>query len=170
MTAGNQFRDLADFWSEGLALPIKGKTYLVPEPNAEDGLLLQSIFSAGLAIATAPSGEEPADAIANMARLGSGIDDTTNLYRRCLGSVYDEMIADGLSLRIIRHAAQTALFWVAIGEAEALAYWERPANPTPPAPANRETRRRATKATTTKATPSPRSRATAAGRSTRKAG
>ncbi len=70
MASGEGFGDLVDFWSEGLPLTIKGKTYVVPEPSAELGLQCQSLFSAGINVMSAMQrGEAVADGIRQMSQL-----------------------------------------------------------------------------------------------------
>lgn len=160
---GGSFGDLSDFWAEGLPLTIKGKDYVIPEPSAELGLYVQSIFSAAGAVAkTVVTGESVAEAT----KAASHLDDAqeTNLYRRMLGPVYDELIADGASWRVLRHVGQTAMFWIAIGEDAARAYWQGD-NPLALGSAtNREERRAQTRAAKTAAVKP--AKAAAAARST----
>ncbi|MEU5863499.1 hypothetical protein ABZ815_20180 [Nonomuraea sp. NPDC047529] len=109
-----KFRDLDEFFDDTLPLPIGGKTYRVPPPDADTGLLCQRLMTAGIAAA---NGKE-IDA--------AQLDDAgeVDLYQRVLGSVYSELRADGVSWPRLKHAGVTAFLWIA-GDAEAAAkYWD----------------------------------------------
>ncbi|MDF5756661.1 hypothetical protein [Spongiactinospora sp. TRM90649] len=109
------FADLDDFFDDGLELPVAGKTYRVPPPSAETGLYCQRLAEAGQAAA---KGDQAPDADLDDAR-------ELDLYRRVLGPVYDELIADGVSWTRIKHVGITAFMWVIGNEQAAQAYWER---------------------------------------------
>ena len=142
MSRGEGFGDLAEYWSAGLPLTIGGKTYVVPEPSAETGLMCQTLFSAGINVfAATENGTEVAPGIKQMSVLGD--DEETNLYVRVLGPTYAAMIKDGVSWAKLRHAGVTAFMWIVINEDAAKAYWQgRPLAMTAPAePGNRAERR-----------------------------
>jgi len=160
---GGGFGDLADFWIEGLELPIGGKTYVVPEPSAETGLWLQTVWSAGVVMASAvANGEEPDAATRELAELDD--DGEANLIERVLGAeLLAELKADGVGPVKIKHVGLTAFYWVVLGEEPAKAYWQgrSPLSAVRPE-GNREERRAAAKSSTrtraASATPRPASR------------
>lgn len=143
MAAGEGFGDLADYWSEGLPLTIKGQTYVVPEPDAETGLYVQTLFSAGATVAGAlqrgGSIDDVADDIKSMSRLDD--DQETNLYLRLLGSAYDGMKANGVPWSMIRHAGMTAFVWIAVGSDAAKSHWQGIPLGQTASPSNRAERR-----------------------------
>lgn len=110
-----KFKDLDDFFDDGLALPVGGKTYRVPAPSAETGLYCQRLAEAGVAAA---QGKDVPEAELDDVR-------ELQLYQRVLGGVYDELIADGVSWPKIKHVAVTAFMWVAGNVEAAEAYWEK---------------------------------------------
>lgn len=132
-----------------LELPIDGKTYRIPEPDAEVGLRLQAVVSLGV---SAVSKQDPR--ARDLALLND--DQELDLYRDALGTAYDEMRADGLDWPRFRLAGMTAVLYWGASEDAAEAFWE--ARGKAPEPANREERRTASK----------RSRSTAAATTTRK--
>ncbi|MFI6485153.1 hypothetical protein ACIBH1_45095 [Nonomuraea sp. NPDC050663] len=111
-----KLKELDDFLDDGLELPIKGKTYLVPPASAEVGLYCQRLAEVGMAAAKGQQDEGAAE-----------LDDAreSELYRKCLGPVLDEMVADGVSWPRIKHAAITAFFWIAGNDEAAATFWER---------------------------------------------
>lgn len=141
------YKDLADFFDPDLYLPIRGKTYQIASPNADDGLRLRNIFSDPTAEFT--DGDE--------------IKEMQNL----LGPVWDEMKADGVDWASLCHAGRTALFHYGLGKTLAEIQWTtglgESGNPLPaePAPMNRASKRAATKkkpaskARTARSTPDP---------------
>lgn len=133
------FRDLDEFFDDSLRLPVAGKTYVIPAPDAEVGLLCQRLMHAGLAAeqGQAVDGEE----LNKLAAVVLNDDEEKDLYKRILGPVYDELFADGVKWPRIQHVGATALVWVAAGKDAALKHWESGAGEVP-AP-NRATRRAA---------------------------
>ncbi|MER6505900.1 hypothetical protein ABT158_03765 [Nonomuraea sp. NPDC001636] len=117
-----QFRDLDEFFDDSLPLPIGGKTYRVPPADAETGLFCQRLMTAGIAAANGTQVD------------AAQLDDQgeTDLYRRVLGTAYDEMIADRVSWPRIKHAGITAFLWIAGDTDTAAKYWD--AGPEPDAP------------------------------------
>lgn len=120
------FADLDEFFDDALRLPIGGKEYVIPSPDAATGLHVQRLFAAAEG-----AGADTAD-----------LDDEAeaDLYRRVLGGVYDEMVANGLPWSRLRMAGLTALVWVAGGVESAEAFWAAGGRPEAPGP-NRASRR-----------------------------
>lgn len=152
---GGGFGDLADFWTEGLPLTIAGKQYVVPEPDAENGLWLQTLWSAGVVVADALSrGEEPDAATAELAKLDDKGE--ADLRTRVLGEeLMAELEADGVSPTKIKHMVMTGFYWIVLGEEPAKAYWQgrSPLEAMRPTPGNREERRAAAKSSRSTRTP-----------------
>lgn len=134
------FRDLDEFFDPSLRLPIGGKTYTVPPPDAEVGLLCQRLMHAGLA---AQAGQEvDQDGLNRLADAVLSDEQEKDLYKRLLGPVWEELFADRVSWPVIQHVGETALLWVAAGVDAAARHWEAGAGEAQ-APANRKTRRAA---------------------------
>ncbi|MEV4806761.1 hypothetical protein AB0K18_42775 [Nonomuraea sp. NPDC049421] len=110
-----KFKDLDEFFDDGLALPVGGKTYRIPAPSAEVGLYCQRLAEAGVAAANGKDAPE------------AELDDVRelDLYQKVLGPVYDELIADGVSWPKIKHVGITAFMWTAGNDEAAAAYWEK---------------------------------------------
>lgn len=133
------FRDLDEFFDDSLRLPIGGKEYVVPSPNAETGLWCQGMLAAGVAV---HAGRQP-EGIAEL-----DDEQENNLYQRVLGPVWGELQADGVPWTRIRHAGITAFLWAAGNEDLASAFWESGGRGEAPAP-NRKARRTASTASAT---------------------
>lgn len=119
------FRDYDDFTNASLRLPIKGKTYTIPSPNAATGLLCQRLLAMGASAALGvEADDDTVDAILSD-------DDEKDLYTRLLGPAWDEMIADEIPWMIMQHAGTTAMVWVVQGWAAAEEYWNRQGGPDP---------------------------------------
>ncbi|MEV4472805.1 hypothetical protein [Nonomuraea sp. NPDC049504] len=133
-----QFQDLDDFFDDSLRLPVGGKTYVIPAPDAEVGLLCQRLMHASLA---AQSGEQVDDPKLNeLAEVVLNDDEERDLYQRVLGPVWDELVRDGVSWPKVQHVGATAMVWVAAGEDAAAKIWARGGAGEASAP-NRATRR-----------------------------
>ncbi|MFC7582430.1 hypothetical protein ACFQYP_00470 [Nonomuraea antimicrobica] len=116
------FKDLDEFFDATLKLPVGGKTYVIPPPSAEVGLLCQRLMQAGLA---AHSGRAvDAEGINELAQVVLDDDQEKDLYQTILGPVWDELLADKVSWPAIQHVGQTALIWVAAGLDAAAQHWE----------------------------------------------
>ncbi|MEU1880836.1 hypothetical protein ABZ470_26315 [Streptosporangium sp. NPDC020072] len=154
-----QFQDLDEFFDDSLRLPVGGKTYVIPAPDAEVGLLCQRLMHASLAV---EQGEEVDDPQLNeLAAVVLDDDEERDLYQRILGPVWDELRADRVTWPRIQHVGATALVWVAAGKEAAAKIWGSGGAGEAPAP-NRATRRAAAKSirsrgsgTTTRTTASP---------------
>lgn len=112
------FKDLGD-WAElsALKLPIGGKVYTIPPADAELGRSAQALVAVGGRIA---QGGELDDHDRQV--LGEAGDEIA-LYQRLLGPVYDEMSADGVPWRALKHAAMTALIDNAVDRDNAERFW-----------------------------------------------
>jgi len=152
------FKDLDEFFDDSLRLPVGGRTYVIPAPDAEVGLLCQRLMNAGIAAEAgeAVDGEE----LTKLAAVVLDDDQEQDLYKRILGPVYDELFTDGLTWPKIQHIGTTALIWVAAGTDAAVKFWstsgEAPApnRATRRAAAARSTRSRGSATTTTRTTAS----------------
>jgi hypothetical protein len=135
------FRDLDEFFDPNLRLPIGGKTYIVPPPDAEVGLLVQRLMHAGIA---AEAGQEvDSEGLSTLAEsVLTQESKDTDLYQRLLGPVWDELFADKLDWPVIQHVGETVLLWVAAGIDAAQRHWEAGAGEAE-APGNRKARRAA---------------------------
>lgn len=124
------FNAIAELLDEALHLPIGGKTYTVPAPSAEVGLRTQALVNAA---AIAADGGRVNEQV-----LGDAAE--RDLYRDVLGTAHDELIADGVNWPTLKHAAITAMVWVAQDKSAAEAYWNAAGDPNRLAP-NRAARR-----------------------------
>lgn len=129
-----KFEALDELFDDTLTLPIKGKTYKIPSPSAEDGLKIQRI----------------ATVAARLVKGGESIDTTLlddeeeiDLYRLCLGPVYDQLLTE-VSWSQLRHAGMTAMIWIVADVEAAQQYWATGGDPSLMAP-NRAARRAAKK-------------------------
>jgi hypothetical protein len=109
-----KFRDLDEFFDDTLPLPIKGKTYVVPGPDADTGLLCQRLMAVG--ITAAQGGDIDAAQLDDAGEI--------DLYARVLGPVYQELLADKVSWPRIKHAGTTAFLWIAADLDTAMKFWE----------------------------------------------
>ncbi|MBD5787107.1 hypothetical protein IF650_13045 [Cellulosimicrobium terreum] len=125
------FDDIGDLLSPSLDLPVAGKVYHVPSPPALVGLRLQAAWAVTMARRTgSPAKDQHLQLLAE--------DTGTSLEQDALGPVYDEMVADGVSVDVLNHAGMTAYLWVVSGESAARTYWAAPlgkalTRPLPPA-------------------------------------
>lgn len=117
------FDDLDQYFDDTLSLPVGGKTYVIAGPDAETGLFCQRLMTAGVAA----SAGLPTPA--SMPDLKMDDDAETAFYRRILGDVYDQLVADGVSWPKIQIVAQTAFFWIASGKEMAEAFWRSGGDP-----------------------------------------
>ncbi|MEV0236871.1 hypothetical protein [Nonomuraea sp. NPDC050786] len=117
------FRDLDEFFDPSLRLPVGGKTYVIPPPDAEVGLLVQRLMHAGIA---AEAGQEvDQEGLNQLAETVLTNDsDEKDLYKRILGPVWDELFADQVSWPVIQHVGETVMLWVGAGLEAAARHWE----------------------------------------------
>ena len=155
------FQDLSEFFTPGLQLPIRGKTYTIPAVNAADGLRLRLLFSDPTVSLTDEGelkeimtllGAEWVSKVetVNLTDPNTGvlmIDDETGKVMTAevdrgsyQGGVYQEMADDGLSWDEIMHAGRTAMLNAGMGRTVAEVHWETgladdaSGNPLPPDP------------------------------------
>lgn len=112
------FQELDEFFDDTLEIPIRGKVYHIPSPDAETGLWCQQIFEIG---AKAQAGQSVSDAAVAKLRLGD--DEERSLYDRVLGPVKQEMIDDGLPWSRVSAVGETAIIWIATDRETAEKYW-----------------------------------------------
>lgn len=112
------FKDLDEFFDDSLKLPVGGKTYVIPGPSAETGLWCQRRMIA------AQRNKRRQDAGQPIEDDGLDDDEEADLYQRCLGPVYDQMIADDVAWNKIKHCGITAYLWCAGNVVAAEQYWE----------------------------------------------
>lgn len=138
--------DLTTLLDPALRLPIGGRTYTVQPPTAAVGLRLEALLAVTLSIQT---GNHLPQRFKDALQGPDG--EQVDLAKDALGPVYDQMVADGLSLPFIRHAGQTAYrHWVA-GPAAGASYWAAGADQgKAPAPQGPTTSTSTAAATTTK--------------------
>lgn len=156
------FQDLSEIFNPGLALPIRGKTYTIPAPSAEDGLRLHMHFhdpsmsftdERELAEIMKLLGAkwEPNEVQIDLTNPDTGmplVDDNGSIITATVdqgtykGGVYQEMADDGLSWDEIMHAGRTALIDAGLGRTMAEANWTiakgDSGNPLPPTPGVQE--------------------------------
>jgi hypothetical protein len=139
-------RDLTEVLNLQLRLPIRGTTYVVDPPPANIGAHLVNRLALGIAAdAGLPINDE------DRGQLIVDDEDMPDFGRQCLGPVYDQMLADGISHPELEFATTTAFYAWTLGLEFAEQYWEsagelgrpteqrsgRPtATPTPPAEAS----------------------------------
>lgn len=129
---------LGSFLDPILAVPFRGKTYNIPAVDAETGLRLQKLVSAGVRSAVEDKLDPATIELVNDA-------DELGFYESVLGPVYAELLADGASFPALKFIGQTALLWHAQDYAMADEFWRAEGKaPTP----NRAARRTATRTNT----------------------
>lgn len=141
------FKALNEVFEPRLELPgPDGKTYWIPEPDAELGAWCTALFAAGVAI---NMDEAPPEGGLPELQLDDAGEDA--LYLRVLGRpLLEQLRADGFGAITVKHFGQTAFIWIAAGREAAEAFWNSGGDPKASAP--REARRRAVKAQATATT------------------
>ncbi|QFP96801.1 tail assembly chaperone [Gordonia phage Mcklovin] len=154
------FKDLSEFFTPGLQLPIRGKTYNIPAVNAEEGLRIRMLF-ADPTVSLTDEGElkeimtllgaewvpkKETVQLTDPTTGGPALDEEGNVQTAEVdrgsytGGVYQEMADDGLSWDEIMHAGRTALLDAGLGRTVAEVHWETgladdaSGNPLPPKP------------------------------------
>lgn len=135
--AGN-FQDLEEFFDDTLRLPIGGKTYVVPPPDAETGIQMKARFELGLRILAGEVDPEEGDL---------DDDEEADLFQQTLGPVYDEMMADGVNWPRLKRAGMTAFYWIVGETSVAEQFWKtgEPVDPELQARAENRAERRRTR-------------------------
>ncbi len=95
-------RDLHEIFKPELRLPVGGREYTVPEPNAEDGSRLPELVSTNIGVL------QMADEALHYLTL----------------PVVEEMIADGLKWTEILHCGRTAMVYFGHSPEMGRAYWQ----------------------------------------------
>lgn len=112
------FEDLAAFIRPGFDLPVLGRTYYVPPPNARDGMWLQALIDGVESVVlTAAVGA------ANKAVLSD--EQERSAYQIALGAAYDEMADNDVPWPVLKHAGWTAWMYWTRGSAHAERYWSQ---------------------------------------------
>lgn len=112
------FEDLAAFVRPGFDLPVLGRTYYVPPPNARDGAWLQALID-GVESVVLTS----AIGAANRAVLDDQQERTA--YQIALGTAYQQMVDAEVPWPVLKHAGWTAwMFWTR-GQMAAERYWQQ---------------------------------------------
>lgn len=110
----SDWTNLNDVLDLRLRLPIGGKTYIVDPPSAADGAYLMNLMALGLA----------ADAGVDVTGVELEIPDgDADFASRTLGTAYQQMLDDGLSLQQIGFAAETAFLAWTVSKEFAENHW-----------------------------------------------
>ncbi len=97
------YEDLTAYVRPGIDLPILGRTYHVPAPNARDGVWLQALMDGSASFALT-------NAVGAANKVVLSDEQERTVYQVALGSAADEMIADDVPWPFYKHAGMTA--WV----------------------------------------------------------
>lgn len=122
---------------EGITLPIGGKSYLIPPPDARTGLEVTRLMSL---LIDATNGNDITNDERVQQVLAANDEAGGDLEHRILGAALDEMISDGVPWPMVQHAFQTTMVWISQGANQAALYWAAGGGVMGKAP-NRETRR-----------------------------
>lgn len=134
------YADLQELWDPSLRLPIAGTTYVVPAPDAEQGLRLQALYALGAAVALGGKASK-----VDQERLAIEDEDEQTLFmREALRTAYPQMIANNVPWPFIQRAAMTSWLHFTAGPDIAGHYWREGATGggdqgKAPAPARRRT-------------------------------
>lgn len=112
------FADLDEFFDDTLKLPVGGKTYVIASVDAETGLWCQRMLSTAAEVATGSDLSET-----EVGDLLLDDDQERDLYRRVLGDVYDELVADKVGWERLKHVGTTAFMWAAGNKQTAEDFW-----------------------------------------------
>ncbi|MFB7461717.1 hypothetical protein [Streptomyces sp. NPDC056188] len=126
------FEDVSELLDETLRLPVRGRVYTVPAPSAAAGVRTQRLIAIVAQAAEGGDVDVDAELLADA--------DEHDLYSEILGAAYDEMLADGVSWPVLKHASVTAMVWIAQNKDAAERYWNSGGDPSRMAP-NRQARR-----------------------------
>lgn len=136
------FGELTEVYKPGLQLRVKGNVYDMPLPSAALGLWCRALSEA-MGLAKTASAEQMQQAVAKIERLPEP-PDQLSFQEWVLGSVYGQMMADGVEHPYIQFCAFTAFIWIAVGEEAAQVWWESGGDlPEAQGPGNRAQRRAA---------------------------
>jgi hypothetical protein len=127
---------------EGITLPIGGKDYLIPPPNALTGLEVTRLMSL---VVDATNGADITDDPRVAEVLDANEKAGESFEKRILGPALDEMMTDGVPWPMVQLAFQTTMIWISQGAETAARYWTAGGGATGKEP-NRQTRRATRKA------------------------
>ncbi|MEV5509051.1 DUF7426 family protein [Streptomyces orinoci] len=134
------FEALGELLAESLPLPVEGRTYTIAAPSAEVGLRVQALINA--AAVAADGGRVDEQVLSDAAE--------RDVFRDVLGPAHDQMVSDGVSWPALKHAAITAMVWIAQDKAAAERFWNAAGDPSRLAPNRQARRSRSGGANTTK--------------------
>ena len=132
-----QFKPVDEYLDlEGISLPIRGKDYVIPPPDAITGLEVTRLMAAAMGALEGVNIAVQLEELATSDEKAGG-----ELEQRVLGPALAEMMADGVPWPIVKLAFQTAMVWIAQGAEIAARFWgsgggmvgKAPALPTPAA-------------------------------------
>jgi hypothetical protein len=152
-----ELKELDSFLNPTLLVPAMGKEYRIAAVDAETGLRLQRMMTAGMKTS---AGQELSEKDIELV----SDEDEEDFYKTVLGPTYDELIADKVPYAGLKAIASLAMIWTTqsfdVAQQYFLAGGKAPE-------ANREARRTATRTRTAAATTTPKP-ASASTTSTRK--
>lgn len=157
------FTNYDEFADDSITLPVGDKAYTIPGVDAQLGLWCQRLMSVALQVQQGqqPQPIPPLPALPDdpnqnpITADGNGnVEDDQRLYRRVLGPVWDQLLADGQSWPKIQLISQTAIFWIGSGLEMAQRFWESGGNPEAVAPSRKARRSTATAGASTTQKPS----------------
>lgn len=107
------FKDVQQYLAPHLELPLAGKTYLVPPPSKDDGLLLAAFIALGV---NAQNGRKSTDEDLALIKKREGADLAEVAFTP---AVYQQMVEDGVPGAHIDQAAIYAMYYWTMGEQSA---------------------------------------------------
>lgn len=106
--------------NDGISLPIGGKDYIIPPPDALLGLEVTQIMTL---VVDATNGININDDPRIKEILDANEQADASYERRILGPALDEMLADKVPWPMVQLAFQTTMVWIAQGAESAARYW-----------------------------------------------
>lgn len=114
-----QFKPVDEFLDlEGISLPIRGKDYVIPPPDAITGLEVTRLMAAVMGALDGADIGVQLNELADVDEKAGG-----ELELRVLGPALAEMQADGVPWPLVKLAFQTAMVWIAQGAETAARFW-----------------------------------------------
>ena len=111
------FEDIAQFVANSFDLPYGGKTYTIPAPSAQDGLWLQAILDGAESfVLTRAVGAANRKVIV-------GDEEERTAYQLAMGPAYQQMVDDGVTWPVLKHAGMTAWIYWCRSSSAAERYW-----------------------------------------------
>lgn len=120
------FKTLDTFFKPTLDLPVTaGKVYKIQPVDAATGVEITAMM--GVATRAYLNKSEPTpDELAEVIGSNEGQE---SLYKRVLGDVYDELVADGHNFEVIKFVGTTATIWITTGIEAAEEFWNNGGQP-----------------------------------------